>query len=278
MTEPDLVSIGVFAQAARVSVKALRHYHAVGLLEPAWVDPATRYRYYRWDQLSDVLCITTLRDLDVSLDGIRTHLVDGTPLREILAAEQSRLERQLARAARALAVVESLRGRSELPTDAVDEVTWEPRSVLRITGEAHADTLTADAVRLIERLLVRGQAGGADTDEPVIGRYPLTLRGSMRICALLPVAEAGRSGPNDRDANVADAVLAGGRLARVVHTGPHESLALAYHSLIRWLHAAGHPAEGPVFERYVDDPRTVPADRLRTEVLHLLPPQAANPD
>jgi len=40
----NLVPIGRFAEAARLSQKALRHYDATGLLAPAWVDPlrATR--------------------------------------------------------------------------------------------------------------------------------------------------------------------------------------------------------------------------------------------
>jgi DNA-binding transcriptional MerR regulator len=30
-----------------LSIKALRHYHDVGVLEPARIDPDTGYRYYR---------------------------------------------------------------------------------------------------------------------------------------------------------------------------------------------------------------------------------------
>ena len=36
--QPQL-SIGDFSRMTFVSVKALRHYHEVGLLAPAWVDP-----------------------------------------------------------------------------------------------------------------------------------------------------------------------------------------------------------------------------------------------
>jgi MerR family regulatory protein len=37
-------------RASRVSVKTLRHYHEVGLLEPSEVDPDDGYRYYSEDQ------------------------------------------------------------------------------------------------------------------------------------------------------------------------------------------------------------------------------------
>src|SRR4051794_16289330 len=40
------LSIGDFSRMTYLSVKALRHYHEQGVLEPAEVDPATGYRYY----------------------------------------------------------------------------------------------------------------------------------------------------------------------------------------------------------------------------------------
>jgi DNA-binding transcriptional MerR regulator len=44
------VSIGQFATMTHLSVKTLRHYHEVGLLEPAHVDAGTGYRYYALDR------------------------------------------------------------------------------------------------------------------------------------------------------------------------------------------------------------------------------------
>lgn len=43
-TATDLMSIGRFSQASRLSLKALRLYDALGLLPPAYVDPASSYR------------------------------------------------------------------------------------------------------------------------------------------------------------------------------------------------------------------------------------------
>jgi hypothetical protein len=45
------LSIGEYSRATYLSVKTLRHYHEVGLLEPAHVDPSSGYRYYRPDQI-----------------------------------------------------------------------------------------------------------------------------------------------------------------------------------------------------------------------------------
>jgi hypothetical protein len=40
------LSIGEYSRATYLGVKTLRHYHEVGLLEPAHVDPSSGYRYY----------------------------------------------------------------------------------------------------------------------------------------------------------------------------------------------------------------------------------------
>ena len=45
------LAIGDFSRMTHVSVKALRHYHDLGLLEPAEIDQTTGYRYYRPDQV-----------------------------------------------------------------------------------------------------------------------------------------------------------------------------------------------------------------------------------
>ena len=258
MPDPELVPIGTFAQAARLTVKTLRHYQAAGVLTPAWVDPASSYRYYRWDQLRDALGVTTLRSLDVPLERIRAHFVSGVPLHEILAAERLRLERQAARAGRALAVIEALRSASSLPVVEPDIVTWEDQPTLTLRGTAHADTLDADAAALFVELLDQADRRGLDVTAPTVGEYPLALKGSMTIAARLQLSSP------EVDAQI----LPGGRLARVVHVGPHESLTLAYHALVRWLHEQRHSPTGPVYEHYVDDPATTPPHLLRTEVLH----------
>jgi protein phosphatase len=47
----DLLPIGQFAEASRLSLKALRIYDRLGLLRPVRVDEQTGYRYYHEDQL-----------------------------------------------------------------------------------------------------------------------------------------------------------------------------------------------------------------------------------
>ncbi|WP_020673136.1 MerR family DNA-binding transcriptional regulator [Amycolatopsis nigrescens] len=47
MAEDPLISIGRFARVTGLMVKALRLYAEAGVLEPAQVDGASGYRFYR---------------------------------------------------------------------------------------------------------------------------------------------------------------------------------------------------------------------------------------
>ena len=53
------LTVGEFSRMTHLSVKTLRHYHQVGLLEPAQVNPDTGYRYYTRDQVQTCLLYTS---------------------------------------------------------------------------------------------------------------------------------------------------------------------------------------------------------------------------
>ncbi|MFI7637535.1 MerR family transcriptional regulator [Nonomuraea sp. NPDC049400] len=93
MSNDDLLSIGAFALVSGLSIPALRHYDEVGLLKPAFVDPATGYRRYRSEQTQRARLIGTLRRIDLPIDAIREALdqQDEEVLRQVLARHQAHL-------------------------------------------------------------------------------------------------------------------------------------------------------------------------------------------
>jgi DNA-binding transcriptional MerR regulator len=72
--DEERMSIGRFARLTGLTVKALRHYDAEGLLRPDEVDVGTGYRRYASGQIEVGRTIRSLRDLDVPLDAIRAYL------------------------------------------------------------------------------------------------------------------------------------------------------------------------------------------------------------
>ena len=63
-----LVTIGDFSRMTYLTVKALRHYHDIGLLEPVTVDEQNGYRMYGTDQVPVAQSIRRFRELDMSTD------------------------------------------------------------------------------------------------------------------------------------------------------------------------------------------------------------------
>jgi DNA-binding transcriptional MerR regulator len=69
-----LLTIGEFSRVTHLSVKALRHYDDVGLLQPADVDASSGYRHYASAQVPIAHVIRRFRDLDMPLEQIRAVL------------------------------------------------------------------------------------------------------------------------------------------------------------------------------------------------------------
>jgi DNA-binding transcriptional MerR regulator len=87
-----VLSIGRFADATGLTVKALHHYDEVGLLVPARVDPDSGYRYYDAAQIEDAVTVRRLRALELPLDEIRGLLdADADTLRDRLTAHGYRV-------------------------------------------------------------------------------------------------------------------------------------------------------------------------------------------
>jgi len=102
----DLIPIGQFGAASRLSPKALRLYDENGLLPPARVDPDTGYRFYRVSQLRDATLIGLLRSAGMPLAEVRRVLREPSAVR--LDEYQAALTEELAERVRILDYVRRL--------------------------------------------------------------------------------------------------------------------------------------------------------------------------
>jgi DNA-binding transcriptional MerR regulator len=105
-----LLSIGEFSRLTHVSVKALRHYHDLGLLRPARIDPGSGYRSYATAQAPTAQLIRRFRDLGMPLDQVKVVLTatDPTARDEAIANHLRTMERQLAQTTTAVASLRQL--------------------------------------------------------------------------------------------------------------------------------------------------------------------------
>jgi DNA-binding transcriptional MerR regulator len=104
------LSIGDFSRMTYLSVKALRHYHDLGVLEPAAIDPDTGYRFYDTSQVTTAQVIRRLRDLGMPLDQVRAVLAapDVGARNKEIAAHLARMEQQLEQTQASVAALRAL--------------------------------------------------------------------------------------------------------------------------------------------------------------------------
>jgi DNA-binding transcriptional MerR regulator len=259
--------IGDFSRATHMSIKALRHYHRVGLLEPADVDPFTGHRRYTVEQIPTAQVIRRFRDLDMPIDEIRQVLrAPGVPARnELVAAHLSRLEEDLARTQHAVAALRDLLGSPQ------DQARAEISH--RSVAAAHSAAITAvidigDAGpwyqgALGELYATLGAQGLSPSGAPG-GIYASGLFTDEHGQATVFVPCAGEIRPVGR-AEPLDVPPA--ELAVIVHHGPLAGIDRAYGALATHVTQHAIAVDGPVREYYLSGRHDTPDESdWRTEI------------
>jgi DNA-binding transcriptional MerR regulator/effector-binding domain-containing protein len=267
-----LLPIGRFARGCRLSVKALRHYDELGLLRPATVDRSTGYRYYRRSQVRTAVTIALLRSLGVALPTIQEILAARQPseVGRALQRERERVDRELARARRALLSIDRM---LQLGTPLTTEIVLreEPtRLMLCLDAVTSDDREIADTTALVDRLFELIRDRGIKWTPPVLSVLP-EVREDDEFQVRVGIGVETAAG------DVAEArleLLRGGPCAVILHRGAYEELALAHHALLAWVQERAFEEAGPLREYYLNDPRQVEVSALETEVvLPVVPPR-----
>jgi DNA-binding transcriptional MerR regulator len=259
------LTIGDFARATHMSVKTLRHYHRVGLLEPAEVDSQTGYRRYAPDQIPVAQVIRRFRNLEMPLDDIHAVLTapDLETRNRLISAHLSRLEGTLERTRTAVA---SLRDLLEHPSAAPLEL--ERRSVPAASAAAISEIVDVDdaswyqgalgelrATLAAQAVPAAGPAGGIFSDDLFSSERG---QATIFIPCNATVRPTGRTTPF---------VVPGAELAITVHSGPHTDIDRAYGSLATYVTQHALAVDGPIREYYLADRHdTADESQWRTEI------------
>ena len=266
MSDMDvLVTIGDFSRMTHLSVKALRHYHDVGVLTPAQVDTASGYRLYDASQVPVAQVIRRFRDLGMPLEEVKTVLdaPDVASRNEVVVAHLERMESQLSETQ---ATVASLRALLERPAT---PIVVEYRSVpalptLAITEAVTVDDLEDWWVEGFEELYRVLSAAGVEPAGPGGALYPNELFELEKGEVVVFVPVAGDVAPSGR---AAPFQIPAAELAVTVHEGPFAELDQAYGALGTYVAERELGVEGPIREHYlVTYTDTEDESQHRTEV------------
>jgi DNA-binding transcriptional MerR regulator len=262
---PALLTIGEFSRASYLTIKTLRHYHEVGLLEPAQVDSSSGYRYYRADQIATAQTIRRLRELEMPVEQVKGVLqaADAGERNALIAAHLERMELRLEQATAAVA---SLRALLQEPEGAivVEFRAVPPTPALSISAAVSLDTLVSWWTEAFDELTLTLAASGLRPSGNGGALYAQDVfeQAHGEVVVFVPVADrvtaAGRARPM---------TVPAAELAVTIHHGAHDDFDRSYAALGRYLAEHDLKAEEPVREYYLVGPRhTDDASQWQTEI------------
>jgi DNA-binding transcriptional MerR regulator len=254
-----LLPIGRFSRLSGLSVKALRHYDAIGLLRPAQVDGDSGYRLYALDQLGEAGTIARLRALDVPLEECMQILADLGSAGRRLTEHRTRLEERADELQGQLALLDSiLSGRTELDgpvrLEKIELRELEEQPALTVRSRVREDELDHAIGRAINSVaaylveLGEESAGPpfdirSDVDEDDVSAVEIGWPTRRELPARPPI-ESRRLPP--------------GPAALAVFRGPYEELPSAYRAVYEWVLEQGREPLGSPREIYYSDPDETP--------------------
>jgi DNA-binding transcriptional MerR regulator/effector-binding domain-containing protein len=262
---PATLTIGDFSRATALSVKTLRHYHRVRLLEPADIDPDTGYRRYTTDQIPTAQVIRRFRDLDMPIDQIRAVLraPDAQARNALMADHLARLEQGLSRTQAAVAALREL---LTAPAAAapIGHRRVDATLAAAITAVVGIDDLLPWYLGALGELHATLEARGVPASGPAGGIYAAELFADERGEATVFLPTAVETAPLGR---VVPVTVPAAELAVIVHAGSHADVDLSYGALAT--HVASHAlrVEGPIREYYLVGRQDTPDESAwRTEI------------
>ncbi len=260
-----MYTIGQFSKLSHLTGKALRHYEKLGLLKPAIIDSSNQYRYYSRSQLEIAERIVLLKDLGVSLTGIKEmieHGLDDPGFDEQLERHRQKLLSDLDNCNRRLLKLawwRNERGIYRMTTSETFQIYIH--DVPEIMVYARREILSDYPVQLpamLRSMLSEIEKQGSYTAGPPIIQYYDTEFNPARVdleCCW-PVA----------DSRLANRTLPAIRAAHLVYIGPYEAMEKAYEAIYSWVNENGYQAVSPMREVSVSDPAVTAPDKLVTEI------------
>jgi DNA-binding transcriptional MerR regulator len=264
-----LLSIGDFSRMTFLSVKSLRHYHELGLLSPAAIDPVSGYRRYDVSQVPTAQVIRRLRELDMPLEELKVVLQapDIETRNAAIIAHLQRMEDELQRTQATVASLRKLLEHEPEPI-AIEFQTVRATNAIAIREHVTLDDLTAwlsEAFNELHSVLHAGlrtgslQRAGSDG-----GLYENDIFADEHgdVVAFIPVE--GMALPSGR---VRHAVLPAAEYAVALHQGSFDNLDQTFGALGTYVAERAIGVDGPWRETYLVSTHDSPDEaQHRTEI------------
>ena len=255
------LSIGDFSRMTYLSVKSLRRYHDMGLLEPAEVDRFTGYRYYEASQVPVGQAIRRFRDLEMPLEQLKevVHAPDASARNKLIIAHLEHMESALQQTQQTVASLRALLDQPHAPI-AVEYRSVAAAAAIAISEQVHRGDLMAwwgEAFDELHQVLASSSGVRAGSDGALYtNKFFEEELGE--IVAYIPVADMRT--PSGRPQLIE---IPGAELAVTVHQGAISDLDQTYGALGTFVAEQEIGVQGPIREHYV-----VSSDAASAEPVH----------
>lgn len=259
------VSIGDFAVMTSLSRKALRHYHEIGILEPAHIDAHTGYRFYDTSQVDHAHIIRRFRSLDMSIPDIKALLSTDDPATrtEIITTHLEQMEMQLQQTRDTVGALRELL--SPVHTPAFVAVRHEPALAVwsigaTVEGSEIDIWFAATLMKLWDAVDIATRAPSTVVPGGLYDRE-LFLESRGRATLFVPAPHS-----MEPPEGVRAEVLPQAEFAVLTHPGGHEGIDRSYASLGTYAneHLISH--QGPIREHYFGGTPSAPTTFTATEI------------
>lgn len=266
----NLLSIGAFASLARLSIKALRLYDQLDLLQPRHVDSQSGYRYYEADQLPRARMIRSMRDMDMPLVSIRQVLaaLESSPaqaeslVREYASMRERQAEQIRERVQTFIRIIQQETNPMTLEVNVKMIPTRQVLSITRNVKVTKLDVTIEQSLSVLRTLLDKQKTHAGDAP---FGIYhgPINEQedGPIEIC--IPA-----DGRLKDEGDVKIKQLAGGNAACVTMVGAQcdfPAILGAYDAAADWINKNGYVMAEPPREIWYSGP----GDEAKMEIVWL---------
>src|SRR6201987_977657 len=242
------VTIGDFSRASQLSVKTLRHYPEVGLLEPSEVDPDNGYRYYSEDQIPLAQVIRRLRGLQMPVADVKSVLAapDAEERNRLIVEHLDRLERELAQTRAAVGELRDLLGPE--PPHPIEHRTVEATPAVGIEQTVDRDEIFGWWQGALGELYATLRAQSLTASGPPGGVYGSEFFQPSPGPGALFLPTGGIVKPVGR---VVSLLIPGAELAVTRHHGTLSDIDLTYGKLAAYVLKHEISVDGPLRENYL---------------------------
>ncbi len=269
-----MLSIGAFARASLLSVKALRAYHAAGILVPSRVDVRTGYRSYATSQLVDAAVLRRLRQLDLPLSEVARvlHARDPDVTRAVLERHEAAMQARLAEMVSIVAALQTHAAQSSAltPVFVAIEAAGHALAIGGRTTEATIGEFLGAAYAELDAAVAES---GAMTEGGKGALYPGELDpDDTEVVAIVPIETPVVVPPSAPRVQLVE--LPRVAVAVLVHTGGYDTIDESYRALGAWVADNAEPLAEPVREWYlVGNGEASDPAAFRTEIAWPIQPE-----